>query len=40
MIVAVVIKFGDNIVKGFASAVSIIVSSLASCLILRDLKPG
>ena len=30
IVVAVVIKCGDNIVKGFASAVSIVVSALCS----------
>lgn len=38
IMVAVVIKYSDNIIKGFASAISIIVSSICSYLILKDLE--
>jgi len=39
VIVAVVIKSADNIAKGFASAFSIVVSSVVSCLVFQDLSP-
>ncbi|XP_072297330.1 solute carrier family 35 member A3b [Eucyclogobius newberryi] len=39
LIVAVVIKYADNILKGFATSVSIIVSSLVSYFILADFNP-
>ncbi len=40
MVVAVLIKCADNIVKGFSSAASIVLSSVGSWLLLHDLKPG
>ena len=40
MVVAVLIKYTDNIVKGFSSATSIVVSALGSYLLLRDLEPS
>ena len=36
---AAVIKYADNIMKGFATAISIVVSSLASYLLLNDFNP-
>ena len=40
LVVAATIKFTDNILKGFATSISIIVSTLCSCFILQDLTPG
>ena len=40
LIVAATIKYADNILKGFATSISIIVSSLCSWFILEDLAPG
>ncbi|XP_067679263.1 UDP-N-acetylglucosamine transporter-like isoform X2 [Haliotis asinina] len=37
LVVSVVIKYADNILKGFASALSIVLSCLVSYLIFRDL---
>ena len=37
--VAAVIKYADNIMKGFATAISIVVSSLSSYLLLNDFNP-
>ncbi len=34
------VKYADNILKGFATSISIIVSSIFSYLILNDLEPG
>ncbi|KAJ0059353.1 hypothetical protein NL108_015938 [Boleophthalmus pectinirostris] len=39
LVVAVVIKYADNILKGFATSVSIIVSTLISYFILADFNP-
>lgn len=36
---AAVIKYADNIMKGFATSISIVVSSLASYLLLNDFNP-
>ena len=40
LVVAATIKYADNILKGFATSVSIIVSGLVSWLLLDDLSPG
>merc|ERR1712037_1075402 len=40
LVVAAAIKYADNILKGFATSVSIIVSGLVSWLLLDDLSPG
>ena len=37
---AATIKYADNILKGFATSLSLLVSSLASWLLLHDLAPG
>ena len=37
---AAVIKYADNILKGFATAISIIVSSLVSYFLLNDFNPS
>uniref|UniRef100_A0A3B5QHR4 Solute carrier family 35 member A3b n=1 Tax=Xiphophorus maculatus TaxID=8083 RepID=A0A3B5QHR4_XIPMA len=39
LVVAVVIKYADNILKGFATSVSIIVSTLISYFVLNDFHP-
>ncbi|XP_031595881.1 solute carrier family 35 member A3b isoform X4 [Oreochromis aureus] len=39
LIVAVVIKYADNILKGFATSLSIIVSTLISYFLLKDFNP-
>ena len=39
LVVAAVIKYADNILKGFASAASIVLSTLLSYLVLQDLTP-
>ena len=40
LVVAATIKYADNILKGFATSISIIVSTLCSWFILEDLTPG
>merc|ERR1711902_207277 len=40
LVVAATIKFADNILKGFATSISIIVSTLCSWYVLEDLVPG
>ena len=40
LIVAACIKYADNILKGFATSISIIVSSVFSWYVLHDLPPG
>ena len=40
LVVAATIKYADNILKGFATAVSILVSSAVAWLLLGDLQPG
>jgi len=40
LVVAATIKYADNILKGFATSVSIIMSGLVSWLLLDDLSPG
>ncbi|XP_076440080.1 UDP-N-acetylglucosamine transporter-like [Babylonia areolata] len=37
LIISMVMKYADNILKGFASAISIILTSFISCLLLQDL---
>ena len=37
---AAVIKYADNILKGFATAISIILSSLISYFVLSDFNPS
>ncbi|XP_074506820.1 solute carrier family 35 member A3b isoform X1 [Sebastes fasciatus] len=39
LIIAVVIKYADNILKGFATSLSIIVSTLVSYFLLEDFNP-
>ncbi|XP_068197696.1 solute carrier family 35 member A3b [Antennarius striatus] len=39
LIVAVVIKYADNILKGFATSVSIIISAFISYVLLEDFNP-
>ncbi|XP_035761983.1 solute carrier family 35 member A3b isoform X2 [Neolamprologus brichardi] len=39
LIVAVVIKYADNILKGFATSLSIMVSTLISYFLLKDFNP-
>ncbi|XP_070701366.1 solute carrier family 35 member A3b [Pempheris klunzingeri] len=39
LVVAVVIKYADNILKGFATSVSIIMSAFMSYFLLEDLNP-
>jgi UDP-sugar transporter A1/2/3 len=34
------VKYADSILKGFATSISIILSSVLSYLILDDLRPG
>ena len=38
--IAATIKYADNILKGFATSISIIVSTLCSWFVLEDLQPG
>lgn len=40
LVVAMTVKYADNILKGFATSISIILSSIFSYLILNDLTPG
>jgi UDP-sugar transporter A1/2/3 len=40
LIVAAVIKYADNILKGFATAISIITSSILSFFLLHDFDPS
>ncbi|KAL8590401.1 hypothetical protein ACOMHN_011615 [Nucella lapillus] len=37
LIISMVMKYADNILKGFASAISIILTSIISCILLQDL---
>ena len=37
---AMTVKYADSILKGFATSISIILSSVLSYLILGDLQPG
>lgn len=39
LVVAVVIKYADNILKGFATSLSIIVSAIISYFLLQDFNP-
>lgn len=39
LVVAMVIKYADNILKGFATSLSIIISALISYLVLDDFNP-
>jgi UDP-sugar transporter A1/2/3 len=36
LVVAVVVKFADNVVKGFATAIALVISSVVSICILQD----
>ena len=38
--VAAVMKYADNILKGFATAVSIVMSSIISFFLLKDFFPS
>jgi len=38
--VALTVKYADSILKGFATSISIILSSVLSYLLLSDLEPG
>ena len=40
IIVAAVMKYADNILKGFAAALSIVLSSVISYFILNDFNPS
>jgi len=40
LVVAATIKYADNILKGFATSISILLSSLLSWLVLDDLEPS
>jgi len=40
LVVAATIKYADNILKGFATSISIIVSTLCSWFVMEDLQPG
>lgn len=40
LVVAATIKYADNILKGFATSISIIVSTICSWFVLEDLQPG
>merc|ERR1711902_196353 len=40
LVVAMTVKYADNILKGFATSISIIVSSVFSYLVMNDLVPG
>lgn len=39
LVIAVVIKYADNILKGFATSLSIILSALFSYFLLEDFNP-
>ena len=39
LMIAVVIKYADNIIKGFASSLSIVFSSLFSYFLLKEFTP-
>ena len=38
--IAAVVKYADNILKGFATSVSIVVSSIISYYLLKDFMPN
>jgi UDP-sugar transporter A1/2/3 len=40
LVIAAVIKYADNILKGFATSISIILSSVVSYFLLRDFVPN
>ena len=40
LIISLVMKYADNILKGFASAISIILTSFISYIFLHDLQPS
>ena len=39
LVIAAVIKYADNILKGFASAASIVLSTVLSYFVLQDFVP-
>lgn len=39
LVIAAVIKYADNILKGFATSLSIILSTLISYFLLQDFDP-
>ena len=39
LVIAAVIKYADNILKGFATSLSIILSSIVSYFLLQDFSP-
>ena len=39
LIIGAVVKYADNILKGFATSISIVVSSVISYYILQDFNP-
>ena len=40
LVIAAVIKYADNILKGFATSISIILSSVVSYFLLKDFVPN
>ena len=40
LVIAAVIKYADNILKGFATSISIILSSIVSYFLLKDFEPS
>ena len=40
LVIAAVIKYADNILKGFATSISFILSSIVSNFLLKDFEPS